>query len=359
MARSTYEGMKLADKRKRPFVLTRAGYIGSQRYAATWTEDASDGRYPLDSKISSNANVVVPEMRKKPTLTTRSTSLGSSFATTARKRNTSKETFQEVNGKKPLDQKLEIAVPYAASLTGTREYSCKEKNENVSKGRNNENIKSAKSEIRRALFNNKNSDDKMHNFGCSKSGSRVAPCHEETPESTVVVGNSFENLHANHKDCENLSVIRSQLVEIEKQQSSLLDLLQRFICSSQTGMHSLESRVHGLELALDDISNDLAVSNRRISTFHRTTCCLLPAAGFLSSKFWRKREGRYSTSRFSVSRSSPVVGTRFRADRNWNAEAFKLENHRLRLHGGGGGLIMNPLAEIDSDAWHLSQIAHQ
>lgn len=39
MARSTYEGMRLADENKRPFVLTRAGFIGSQRYAATWTGD--------------------------------------------------------------------------------------------------------------------------------------------------------------------------------------------------------------------------------------------------------------------------------------------------------------------------------
>ncbi|KAG6485520.1 hypothetical protein ZIOFF_054080 [Zingiber officinale] len=39
MARSTQEGMKMANSNKRPFVLTRAGFIGSQRYAATWTGD--------------------------------------------------------------------------------------------------------------------------------------------------------------------------------------------------------------------------------------------------------------------------------------------------------------------------------
>ncbi|KAL3500126.1 hypothetical protein ACH5RR_039219 [Cinchona calisaya] len=39
MARSTYEGLRLAHQNRRPFVLTRAGFVGSQRYAATWTGD--------------------------------------------------------------------------------------------------------------------------------------------------------------------------------------------------------------------------------------------------------------------------------------------------------------------------------
>ncbi|MBZ4644905.1 MAG: Alpha-glucosidase [Clostridia bacterium] len=39
VSRSTYEGLKGLLKGKRPFVLTRAGYSGIQRYAAVWTGD--------------------------------------------------------------------------------------------------------------------------------------------------------------------------------------------------------------------------------------------------------------------------------------------------------------------------------
>ncbi|CAI5459266.1 unnamed protein product [Closterium sp. Yama58-4] len=39
MARATSEGLGKALPDKRPFVLTRAGFIGSQRYAASWTGD--------------------------------------------------------------------------------------------------------------------------------------------------------------------------------------------------------------------------------------------------------------------------------------------------------------------------------
>ncbi|CAK7327055.1 unnamed protein product [Dovyalis caffra] len=39
LLRSTYEGMKLANEKKHPFALKGAGFIGSQRYAATWMRD--------------------------------------------------------------------------------------------------------------------------------------------------------------------------------------------------------------------------------------------------------------------------------------------------------------------------------
>jgi hypothetical protein len=40
------------------------------------------------------------------------------------------------------------------------------------------------------------------------------------------VSSSAEDFYENHKDYEDLSLIREQLIQIENQQSSLLDLLQ-------------------------------------------------------------------------------------------------------------------------------------
>ncbi|MEW5853318.1 MAG: TIM-barrel domain-containing protein [Myxococcota bacterium] len=40
MARASYEGLRAAAPERRPFVLSRAGYAGIQRYAAVWTGDA-------------------------------------------------------------------------------------------------------------------------------------------------------------------------------------------------------------------------------------------------------------------------------------------------------------------------------
>lgn len=104
-------------------------------------------------------------------------------------------------------------------------------------------------------------------------------------------------------------------------------------------MNSLETRVHGLEIALDEMSYDLAVSSGRIpnSDSAENTCCKLPGTEFLSSKFWRRAEGRYSSQRFS---SSGMVSS---LNRDATAEFYKSESRRFQ-HQNGGAFVLNPLA---------------
>lgn len=125
-------------------------------------------------------------------------------------------------------------------------------------------------------------------------------------------------------------------------------------------MHSLETRVHGLELALDEISYDLALSSGRMTNLESRgkTCCMLPGADFWSTKFWKKTEGRYSTSRLSNSRAAAATALRYKADNNGSAETSMLENRRFRLQDRNG-FIVNPLAEIQSDSRGISEVARR
>jgi len=57
-ARSTFEVMLLANPERRPFVLTRAGFLGSHRYAATWTGDNLANWEHLNMSIPMAINLV-------------------------------------------------------------------------------------------------------------------------------------------------------------------------------------------------------------------------------------------------------------------------------------------------------------
>jgi alpha-glucosidase len=59
MARATFEGTSLLMNGKRPFVLTRAGYAGIQRYSAVWTGDneATDEHMLLSCRIVNSMGV--------------------------------------------------------------------------------------------------------------------------------------------------------------------------------------------------------------------------------------------------------------------------------------------------------------
>ncbi|KFK44614.1 hypothetical protein AALP_AA1G281600 [Arabis alpina] len=147
--------------------------------------------------------------------------------------------------------------------------------------------------IKHTISEKSREDKVVHGFSGLRSGSRVAPCSDD---GDSVAKNGKDDVDESKKDSEELSLIHEQLALIENQQSSLLDLLQKFMGSSQSGIQSLESRVSGLEMALDEISCDLAVSNGRVpknsSSCGGDSCSKLPGTEFLSPKFWRKTEER-------------------------------------------------------------------
>ncbi|KAK7411507.1 hypothetical protein VNO78_02941 [Psophocarpus tetragonolobus] len=293
-------------------------------------DNASDGRYPLVSHNSCSPGSVMSKLRKKSSPVNKSTPPDRS--TTRNAKRMSSGVLQKLNQNQ---WDFQIAVSNAPER-GERQ----KRDEDVLERSKKDKGRFFKSEAKRALFD-KNSEEKMLKFGGSKAGSRVVPCSEESEDSGPVL-NVTTALQRNDKDSEELTLIRAQLVQIEKQQSSLLDLLQKFIGSSENGMRTLETRVHGLELALDEISYDLAVSSGRITKSDppKNTCCLLP----LSSKFWKKTQGQYSSYRFSRTGSTPLLASsHYRANRN--AEYNQLTSHRFGVRGDGS-FITNPLAEI-------------
>lgn len=291
-----------------------------------------------ESQSSSKAAEVVSDggyPPRTPKITSKRTVPSGSSTTSATRRisleNSSKKTgpamFRKLDRKKPNDQKLAtVATPHPASPLSVDD-------DHVSN-------RKTRPETKRALFNDI-LDEEVHE----------PEYHNASLSSTVVGSNITDDIVKSHKDCQELSLIRNQLTQIESQQSNLLNLLQKYIGSSQTGMRSLETRVHGLELTLDEISFDLARSTGRLSHPEptETMCFKLPGADFLSSKLWKRTEIQHSNHRIS---SAPFAAT----SKNMNLESCNLENRRFRRQGGGNGLIKNPLAEVHRNNHEISEI---
>ncbi|CAH9078812.1 unnamed protein product [Cuscuta europaea] len=279
-------------------------------------EKTRDGCYPPRSKISYRMSSGASNHSKKYTTPINKSHFPDrSPATTVRRRSflegTQKKSasavFGKLDRKKPHEVKTEVSASQGTPPWDNLKY----KDE-----------KCTNPETRRALFIQQKS-----------AGSRVVPYDEERSEqATIVLSSETGDLRTNSKECEELSQIQNQLVQIEKQQSKLLDIVQKFIGNTQSGMHSLETRVRGLELALDGISQDLAVSNRQqLSSNRKTsfTCCKLPSAEFFSSRLWKRRLPSQVT-------AQSTVGVR---------EGLRVESSRRFQFQGNHGFILNPLAQ--------------
>lgn len=319
---------------------------------ASSKDNGAGGCFPPASKISCDVGFETPQPKK--IIPTRSPPSDNSLVTTARKRsplqssNNGKSTtamFRKLDCKKSSDWKVEVAVPHPSSSKVACEDDLKRRYLVVSDSEENGNCGDSRPETNRVLFS-KISNEKMHKFGCLRSGSRIVPFHENNnSESAVVDSNATEEeIYENQKDIEDLSLIRKQLIQIENQQSSMLNLLQRFIGNSQSGINSLETRVNGLEMVLEEISFDLAISSGRVSNSDSAgnTCCKLPGAEFLSSKFWKRTEG-HTTSRFSSTGSIQALTT---INNMPNKYASNMVDEQKLQHQNLDGFVANPLADI-------------
>lgn len=307
-------------------------------------EHASDGRFSGRSKISSAVDSNTPQTTRKSVSVRRSSPSDSALKTTARNRGAPIVTGKRPSPpvfRKPSDLNADATDLHGSSVTPVYRENTVGDDEG---GLRRADVRPLKQETKRGLFS-------------KNPGSRVMPYPVDDSEATITV-NTCADVCRHHKDFEDLSLIRKQLVQIENQQSSLMDILQKFIGSSQDGMRTLETRVHGLEMALDDISYDLAMSTARISSAEasRSSCCLIPGPDFLSSKFWRRPDGRCSTSRFSFGgTTTPVSVMRSMADKR-PGDTVGLENRRFSLRGPGG-VIMNPLADIHGDSRGATEVS--
>ena len=192
---------------------------------------------PPSLKSSDDAGFRTPQP-KKTVPTNRSPPSDASLVTTAKKgspltRNDRKPdtaVFSKQEHKKPTDWKIELATPNSLSSKVTHKDDIVRSDSRDPDSGKNDHIGNGKPETNHLLFS-KNHGEKVHRFGSLKSGSRVVPFNDdENYDSDIVVGNAAEEVYENQKDAEDLSLIREQLIQIENQQSSLLNLLQ--VCSS-------------------------------------------------------------------------------------------------------------------------------
>ncbi|CAO2047560.1 unnamed protein product [Urochloa humidicola] len=298
-----------------------AAQPASQSQRRSSTGSASDGRYPAaslgsNSVPSATRRSRLPVSRSSPPEVSPSVTKTNS-PSSIRNKKLSPPSYHKVRQAKNCDYKVEIAVaPNATPIKMVTE-------EKLLKGGN---VKD-RLDARRTLF--QGSEDRSAKLAGLKAGSRVVPYEGGGNLEDISEVEGESERFAISKD-ESLSEIRTQLLQIENQQSSLLDLLQKFMGKSENGMNSLETRVHGLEMALDEISRDLAFSSGRMSNREPDvkTCCIL------SPKFWRRHGGGRSSSRFSA--TDPASSSEeSRTSYKWERQKFGLP----------GGFVTNPLAE--------------
>ncbi|WVZ81769.1 hypothetical protein U9M48_029111 [Paspalum notatum var. saurae] len=310
----------------------------SSQARSSLTETASDGRYPTDSLGSSPAPSITrrnswPVNRQPPPDASHNTSNRKGSPPSIISKKSLPPSRRNTDQPKNFEERVDVTVaPESTPIKMVTEEKL------LKEGNVRERL-----EARRVLFQ-KTGEKGYKKLAGPKSGSRVVPYNGDGDvEETAETEDPPEEFQSANKD-EDFSKIRMQLVQIENQQASLLNLLQKFMGSSQNGIRSLETRVNGLEMVLDEISRDLAASSGRIpnSVPDTNACCIL------SPKFWRRHDGGRYTSRYSVS-DAPNYSEETKSSYNWEKQKFGVQS----------GFVTNPLAEPNNSSVRNTSIVQE
>ncbi|GLJ26447.1 hypothetical protein SUGI_0510480 [Cryptomeria japonica] len=180
----------------------------------------------------------------------------------------------------------------------------------------------------------KNNMDKQH------SDSLVS--ESNTGHSTNFAG------EATSRTAEDLAFIRKHLSQIENQQLSLMELLQVFMGSTSDSISALETRLNGLEKIVDEIAQDLANSPGRIGSGDK--CRRSLNADMLRSKFWKRNERTYPSSRHGSSDTIPSIH-KFGREALHKSDFTSTDSQENSIYGSLQRTFMvKPLV----DAWDIS-----
>uniref|UniRef100_A0A6N2KLJ5 TOG domain-containing protein n=1 Tax=Salix viminalis TaxID=40686 RepID=A0A6N2KLJ5_SALVM len=223
-------------------------------------KDASNGTSPTKDSASNSKGGGIPDKavlilkKKTHALTDKDLNL---------------EFFQKLEKRGSGDLPVEVVVPRrclnASNLNNEEE---SEPNDSKSRGRPNCTGNSHSDDVHGA-FNNK-----FHNIERGITGKdlrtktfddeRIDINHRESSGSRAGFSKSdgqSEGSFINNKG--NWLAIQRQLLQLERRQAHLMNMLQDFMGGSHNSMVTLENRVRGLERVVEDLAHDLTISSGR------------------------------------------------------------------------------------------------
>uniref|UniRef100_A0A2K1YJX2 TOG domain-containing protein n=1 Tax=Populus trichocarpa TaxID=3694 RepID=A0A2K1YJX2_POPTR len=347
-----HDSAELSDKNSNP----------SDRRKESFSRDASNGTSPTkDSALKSKGGsipdkAVVILKKKAPALTDKELN---------------PEFFQKFEKRGSGDLPVEVIVPRRclnSSNSNNEEES--EPNDSESRGRSNRMGNSQSDDIHGA-FNNKFrtmergvtgkdlrtrafDDERLDINQRESSGSRAGFSKSDGQSEGSFVNNKG-----------NWLAIQRQLLQLERQQAHVMNMLQDFMGGSHNSMVTLENRVRGLERVVEDLAHDLTISSgRRGNSF---------AMGFEGSS--NRPSGKYNSfsdysstkyngrvpsgERFSqLDVTAPGMrgrGSHWRSDASdaWDFPTYGASRNgqagSRRAPGGGSLDVRSPRSEHESD----------